>query len=112
MNDYKIAFDALPWIDGAAGLRYKEFVKENKKLRLVEFSDNFIEKGWCEKGHFGIALEGRATVQFSNGSNATFVKGDIINIPPGQHDRHKTVISKGEKAVVLFFEDVYVSMFA
>jgi hypothetical protein len=108
MNDYKIEFEKLPWIDGAAGLKYKEFVKDIKKLRLVEFSDSFIEKDWCEKGHFGIALEGRARVLFNNGSNVTFIKGDIINIPHGPNDKHKTVISKGEKALVLFFEDVYV----
>ena len=108
MNNYKTAFDSLPWTDGATGLRYKEFVKDNKKLRLVEFSDTFVEKEWCEKGHFGIALEGRTTVLFNNGSKVTYVKGDIINIPHSEHDKHKAFISKGEKAVVLFFEDVYV----
>lgn len=112
MNDYKISFDTLPWIDGAAGLRYKEFTKDNKKLRLVEFSDTFVEKDWCEKGHFGIFLEGKAQVLFDNGTKVTFAKGDIITIPPGGNDKHMAIIAKGEKAVVLFFEDVYVSMFA
>jgi hypothetical protein len=112
MNDYKIEFEKMPWIDAATGLKYKEFIKDNKKIRLVEFSDDFIEKGWCEKGHFGIALEGIAQVIFNNGSKISFSKGDIINIPHGEKDKHKTIISKGEKALVLFFEDNYLSMFA
>ena len=112
MDDYKIEFEKVPWVDAAPGLKYKEFIKDNKKLRLVEFSDNFIEKDWCEKGHFGIALDGRALVLFNNGLNVTFAKGDIINIPHGENDKHKTIISKGEKALVLFFEDNYLSMFA
>jgi hypothetical protein len=112
MNNYKIQFEKIPWSSGTEGLRFKELEKENKKLRLVELSDNFIEKEWCEKGHFGIFLEGSAQVLFNNGARVTFTKGDIITISRGGNDKHKAVIAKGEKAVVLFFEDVYVSMFA
>lgn len=104
MSDYKIEFEKIPWIAGTAGLRFKELIFDNKKLRLVEFSDGLDEKDWCTKGHVGVALEGTASVVFANGKQVTVHKNDIINIPQGNENKHKTIISRGEKALVLFFE--------
>ena len=104
MNDYKLSLDLIPWINPSAGLRYKEYIKDSLKLRLVEFSDGFIEHDWCKRGHLGIVVAGRATVVFDNGKKAVFSEGDIINIPSGDYDRHKTVINDGDSIRVLFFD--------
>jgi len=40
------------------GARSKFFQQEDKQIRLVEFTDEFVEPDWCEKGHIGYVLEG------------------------------------------------------
>ncbi len=105
MNDYKLLFDTIPWTSTATGLRYKVYTRDALRLRLVEFYDGFIENDWCMKGHLGIVLEGRAEVLFKNGRKTGFSKGDIIDIPSGDSDKHKTIISHGGSICVLFFEN-------
>jgi hypothetical protein len=34
----------------------------SKQLRLVEFSSEFVEPHWCEKGHIGLVLSGTLEV--------------------------------------------------
>jgi len=104
VSDYKIEFVKIPWTAGAPGIRFKELIIDNKKLRLVEFSDDLDEKDWCTKGHCGIALDGSADVVFANGKKITLCKDDIINIPQGNDNKHKTIISRGQKVIILFFE--------
>ncbi|MHC4707131.1 MAG: hypothetical protein ACYS8I_08610, partial [Planctomycetota bacterium] len=35
-----------------------------RKLRLVEFSKEFVEPDWCSRGHIGYVLEGQMEVNF------------------------------------------------
>jgi len=51
--NHLIGFDKLPWNESAAGLRYKAFISGDQQIRLVEFSEGFIEPDWCRKGHSG-----------------------------------------------------------
>jgi integrase len=34
-------------------------------MRLVEFSNEFVEAQWCEKGHIGLVLSGELDIDFS-----------------------------------------------
>ena len=106
MKDYSIEFEAIPWQKATEGIKYKEFNYENKKIKLVEFNEKLVEKEWCKKGHFGYVLEGIAEVEFFNGKTCIFKKGDLILIPEGEKDKHKTKIEKGKKGLVIFFENI------
>ena len=103
MNDHKIIFDSLEWTDAGAGARYKAFVHGNQRLRLVEFSEGFIEQDWCARGHAGIVLDGTFALDF-DGDVERYGKGDVIFILGGEADRHKAVLGKGEKVTLLLFE--------
>jgi hypothetical protein len=104
MSNYRIEFEKISWVEASAGLRYKEIDAGGEKLKLVEFSEGFVERDWCIKGHCGVVLEGSAKVLFNNGREVFFQKNDIISIPPGEKDKHKTIIADGETIRVLFFE--------
>jgi len=106
MTDYKIIFDKMEWQQKIPGIKFKECIIDDKKLRLVEFSDELEEKDWCTNGHLGYVIGGKAKVMFTDGQKAVFKQGDFINIPKGENDRHKTHIDKGERALVVFFEGV------
>lgn len=72
-------------------------------MRLVEFSEGFIEPDWCMNGHAGYIIAGEFTLDF-NGRQERFKKGDILFIPTGEADKHKAVLKKGEQVLILLFE--------
>ena len=103
MTNHKIIFDAIEWTNPGVGVRYKAFTQGNQHLRLVEFSEGFVEPDWCVHGHAGIVLEGSFVLDF-DGSVERYGKGDVIFIPSGEKDKHKAVLGKGEKVTLLLFE--------
>lgn len=88
MTDLAIHFDALPWASPAPGLRFKSFCRDGKQLRLVEFTREFVEPHWCEKGHIGIVLSGELEIDF-NGEVLRYPEGTAIFIPAGAAHGHK-----------------------
>ncbi len=88
MKDYIILFDALPWETPAPGVRTKSFDQGEKKLRLVEFTQEFTEQEWCTKAHIGLVLEGEMEVNF-NGVIRRYKAGDGLLIPKGEQHRHR-----------------------
>ena len=100
---YLIEFDKMLWNESTKGLRTKTYMNGNQQIRLAEFSEGFFETDWCKKGHAGYVLEG----EFSNNYNGTierYKKGDVIFIPKGEESKHKAILGKGEKVLLLLFE--------
>jgi quercetin dioxygenase-like cupin family protein len=94
MHDVRVDFDAIPWTAPAPNVRFKAYKEGSRQIRLVEFSEGFVEPDWCRKGHIGYVLEGSGRLQFP-GFEATAKEGDGIFIPAGEEHRHKlTVLSK------------------
>jgi len=100
---HRIFFDAIEWMNAGSGVRYKVFLHGNQRLRLVEFSDGFIEEDWCTNGHAGIVLDGSFAIDYS-GEVERYCKGDIIFIPGGETDKHKALLGDDEKVTLLLFE--------
>lgn len=105
MNDYLIDFQKIDWENPASGIRQKVFIKDNQRIRLVEFSDSFVEKKWCTKGHVGYVLDGRIFIAF-NKREIEFSIGDGIFIPEGEANKHMGRIANGERAVIILFEKI------
>ena len=105
MNDILINFKRMKWENPAPGIRYKECIKDNQKIRLVEFSEQFKEVDWCMKGHVGYVIEGKISINFS-GSIIDFKSGDGLFISEGEGNKHKGSVGKGEKALLILFERV------
>jgi ethanolamine utilization protein EutQ (cupin superfamily) len=62
------------------------------------------EKDWCTKGHVGYVLEGRFAIDFS-ANIVEFKAGDGLFIPPGEDNKHKAKVRKGDKALLILFEE-------
>ena len=103
MDKHSINFEKIEWIESGIGLRYKKMVNGSQQLRLVEFSEGFVEADWCLKGHAGIVMDGEFALDF-NGRLEYFKKGDICFIPNGETDKHKAILGKGQKVTLLLFE--------
>ena len=65
MDKHLFDFEEMEWTNGSVGMRYKKFIGGNQQLRLVEFSEGFIEPDWCLKGHAGIVLDGEFALDFA-----------------------------------------------
>lgn len=59
---------------------------------------------WCEKGHYGIILEGTFQIEYSNRSE-TYNKGDGVFIPDGKEHKHRAQVIVGN-VLALFVEEV------
>jgi len=88
MKQYKVMFDALEWQSPIHGARFKVFRSGTMQLRLVEFTNEFVEPDWCEKGHIGFVLQGELEIDF-RGSVVRYPQGSGVFIPSGSATAHK-----------------------
>ena len=88
MFPFKIDFDALEWQPLLPGARAKIHRDGSKQIRLVEFTSEFVEPHWCEKGHIGFVLSGTLEIAFRD-QDILYPEGSGIFIPPGPLSAHK-----------------------
>ena len=88
MEQCRIDFESMAWESPAAGVRFKAYEQGGRKLRLAEFSKEFVEPDWCTKGHIGYILEGQMEIDF-DGQAIVFGPGDGVFIPAGEEHKHK-----------------------
>jgi len=100
---YKIPFESLPWEVPADGVRFKAYERDGRKLRLVEFTKEFIESDWCTKGHIGYILEGQIELDF-DGEVIVFGPSDGVFIPAGSDHKHKGRVLT-DKVTAILVED-------
>ena len=103
MSDPRIDLRSAPWREMAPGARHKVVERSGKRVRLVEFTDAFVERDWCAKGHTGFVLEGELELALENGA-VRVGAGDAFATRAGQ-DKHKAR-SVGPAAVFVLVEDI------
>jgi len=105
----KIDFSQIPWESPAAGVRVKKFLSGNTQVRLVEFSEGFIEPEYCRKGHIGYVAEGVMKLDV-NGKMLDFKAGDAFILPANDDaSQHKVVMGKGERVVLVLVESLIIA---
>jgi quercetin dioxygenase-like cupin family protein len=104
MEQYKIDFESMSWAMPSAGVRFKAYQQSGRKLRLVEFTKEFIEPDWCTKGHIGYILAGQMEIDF-DGRKIVFGPGEGIFIPAGEEHKHMGKVLTDVVRVILV-EDV------
>jgi hypothetical protein len=103
MEDYLIDFKNMDWESPSVGVRSKAYIRNHHKIRLAEFTEEFVEEDWCTKGHTGYIVEGSLSIDF-NGMLTNLRADDGLFIPEGEEHKHKAKVAKGEKALVILFE--------
>ncbi len=99
-QQYLVDFKSMQWETQAAGVKFKAYQNGGKKLRLVEFTKEFVEPDWCRKGHIGYVLEGQMEIDF-NRKMVIFGPGDGLFIPAGEQHQHKARILTDVLKVIL-----------
>jgi len=88
MSQLKVNFDDLEWENASVGARFKVFRQNGKQIRLIEFTQDFIEEDWCVKNHVGLILEGELEIDFG-GKVVNYAAGQGIFILGNENDKHK-----------------------
>ena len=88
METCKVEFDSIEWQEAMPGARFKVFGDGKKQVRLLEFTSEFVEPHWCEKGHVGFVLKGELEIDF-DGQIVSYGQGAGIFIPAGALTKHK-----------------------
>lgn len=104
MNEVKINFFEFSWDVTKTGVRSKTAVRNGRKLRLVEFTSEFVEPVWCAKNHVGYVLDGELEIIFPDRTEK-FKAGDGIIITGGESERHKAKCT-GSVARLVLVEDM------
>jgi quercetin dioxygenase-like cupin family protein len=99
MEPSKVVFDSLEWQAALPGARFKVHRQGTKQMRLLEFTAEFVEPHWCEKGHIGLVLDGELEIDF-RGRLERYPTGSGILIPAGPQNAHK---ARAVTASVLLF---------
>jgi hypothetical protein len=103
-----INFQTIDWTSvektehqGETGVAYwqtKQF--EGLRVRMVEYSPNYLADHWCEKGHIVQCLEGEFVCELANGEVFTLSKG-ITYIVSDELSSHRSVSANGVKLLII-----------
>jgi len=104
IRKFRLDFENTAWEHPLPGCRAKSIVEGNRQLRLLEFTNDFVEPDWCRKGHAGIVLEGDLEIDFQ-GRIEHFAQGSVLLIPAGDEGAHKAR-ALSERALLFLVEDV------
>jgi len=96
----KINWDELAWETVAPGARQKFAVREGIQLRLVEFTEDFVETDWCRKRHVGTVVSGVCMIDFADHSQM-FAAGDGLFILGGEAEKHRARVPLGTACLLL-----------
>lgn len=103
MLQYKVEFSALDWESPIEGVKCKTYSHGDKQIRLVEYSQE-VPPHWCDKGHFGLVLEGEVEMEYPN-EKIVYKKGDGVFIPDGEQHKHKGRVLT-DSATMIFVENL------
>jgi quercetin dioxygenase-like cupin family protein len=103
-----IAFETIDWTDvektfhqGETGTAYWQTKMYNGlRMRLVEYTENYVADHWCKKGHIVHCLEGKFVSELENGESFILIKG-MTYIVSDEMSSHKSIAKNGVKLLII-----------
>jgi quercetin dioxygenase-like cupin family protein len=103
-----IAFETIDWTavekvtyQGETGTAYWQTkMYAGLRVRLVEYSENYIADHWCKKGHIVHCLEGEFVSELEDGENFILTKG-MTYIVSDEMSSHRSIAKNGVKLLII-----------
>jgi quercetin dioxygenase-like cupin family protein len=73
---------------------WKTIIKNEYRIRLVTYSENYLADHWCSKGHFIFCVEGEMETELEDGSKHLLKKGMLYSVGDNAN-AHKSFSKKG-----------------
>lgn len=105
---YTIPFQTLAWDKvektehkGETGTSYWQTIQmDGLRIRMVEYSENYLADHWCQKGHIVHCLEGSFISELKNGEKFTLSKG-MTYIVSDDLSSHRSISSDSVKLLII-----------
>lgn len=72
----------------------------NLRIRIVEYSSNYLADHWCKKGHIVHCLEGEFISELNNGVKFTITKG-MTYVVSDDLSTHRSISATGVKLLII-----------
>jgi hypothetical protein len=103
-----IPFQSIDWSasektehTGETGTAFWQTIQFNGlRLRLVEYSKEYMADHWCQKGHIVHCLEGEFVSELENGEQFVLTKG-MTYIVSDELSSHRSVSKNGVKLLII-----------
>jgi len=103
-----ISFSTIDWTEipkvehkGESGTAFWQTIQyPGLRIRLVEYSENYLADHWCQKGHIVHCLEGEFITEQQNGEKITLTKG-LTYIVSDELSSHRSIAQKGVKLLII-----------
>ena len=108
MQTHPILFHTTDWNSipqtehrGETGVaRWRTIQHGTLRMRVVEYSNNYLANGWCTLGHILYCLEGEMTTELSDGRSFTLNKGMSYEVTDGV-TAHRSRSEHGVKLLII-----------
>jgi len=108
MNSSNIPFQNIDWskvpkteYQGETGVAYWQTIQfDGLRVRLVEYSKNYIADHWCRKGHIVHCLRGKVTTEFEDGGNRALETG-MTYVVTDELSSHRSVTKNGALLLII-----------
>ncbi len=103
-----IPFQTIDWTaierieyPGETGVAFWQTVQlEGLRIRLVEYSKDYLADHWCQKGHIVYCLEGEFISELSTGEKIKLTKGQTY-VVSDELSSHRSVSTDGVKLLII-----------
>ena len=86
---------------GETGTVYSQTMQfGDLRIRMIEYSKNYMADHWCSKGHIIYCIEGEMTTELSDGSKFSMTEGMTYQVSD-EMSSHRTYSDKGVKMFVV-----------
>ncbi|MGE0767802.1 MAG: DHCW motif cupin fold protein [Hyphomicrobiaceae bacterium] len=72
------------------------------RVRMVEYTPNYLADHWCEKGHILLVIDGRLETELADGRRVTLLPGQSYQVADGAEPHRSRT---GEAGARLFIVD-------
>jgi mannose-6-phosphate isomerase class I len=108
MNNKNIPFQTIDWSNipktehkGESGIAYWQTLQfDGLRVRVVQYSENYVANHWCEKGHIVYCLEGEVINEQKNGESSILKEG-MSYIVSDELSSHRSVTKDGVKLLII-----------
>lgn len=108
MSIENIPFQTIDWTKipltkyaGETGHAYWRTIQfAGLRIRIVEYSKDYVADHWCQKGHVVFCIEGEMVCELENGNTFTLTKG-MSYVVSDDLSSHRSVTKTGVKLLIV-----------
>jgi hypothetical protein len=108
MKSQIIPFQVIDWKviprtehNGETGVAYWQTIQfEGLRIRIVEYSKEYLADHWCKKGHIVHCLEGELVSELKNGEKSVLTKG-MTYVVSDDLSFHRSMTKSGVKLMII-----------